>query len=682
MTVVRPDSELTGGRPVVPGRGLLRPLGLAEVSIVDGFWAQRQRVNASATLDHARSWMLRLGWIDNFATVGLGRGSRERRGRAFSDSEVYKLIEAMSWEHGRTGDPSLEREIRDLVGRIAGAQAADGYLSTAFGGPGQRARYSDLATGHELYCAGHLIQAAVARARTGGGDELLDIARRLADHICETFAPGANPGLCGHPQIETGLVELARLTGEERYLRQAMVFLDRRGYRQLPPQEFGARYSSDDTPLRHATVLRGHAVRSLYLACGAVDAAVEAGDDELLAAVAAQFDRAVARRAYLTGGMGSHHADEAFGEDFELPADRAYAETCAGVATVMVAWRLLLATGEPRYADQIERVLYNVVATSIADDGRSFFYANTLHQRALPQPADDDTERLDFGGGTRAPWYEVSCCLPNLARLLASLATYLVSADDEGLRLHQYADSRVDTRLADGRRVSLQVRTRYPDDGAVSVTVAGTDGGTWPLTLRVPGWAIGASVTDRDGTRPAPPGELVLRRDFAVGETVTLQLPVGTRWVFPDPRVDAVRGCVAVERGPVVLCAESTDQAGASLDELWVDPAGEPTDTPDGATVPAVHRRLPDPAPNATRPPAGHEGQQSREGQDGQDGQESREGQDGQESRAGQNLPAAADGRAAGEGTRTQVRLVPYHRWARRGPSTMRVWLPRLDHLD
>ncbi|MFD0777030.1 beta-L-arabinofuranosidase domain-containing protein, partial [Streptomonospora algeriensis] len=185
----------------------------------------------------------------------------------------------------------------------------------------------------------------------------------------------------------------------------------------------------------------------LYLACGAVDAAVETGDDGLLEAVAAQYDRTLARRTYITGGMGAHHAGEAFGDDFVLPADRTYSETCAGVASAMLAWRLLLATGEPRYADALERVLYNVVATSVADDGRSFFYANTLHQRVPTEPVAPDRELLRFSGGPRAPWFEVSCCLPNAARLLASLGAYLATADLGGLQLHQYADAEVRTRL-------------------------------------------------------------------------------------------------------------------------------------------------------------------------------------------------------------------------------------------
>lgn len=297
----------------------------------------------------------------------------------------------------------------------------------------------------------------------------------------------------------------------------------------------------------------------------------------------------------------------------------------------MLAWRLLLATGRPEYADVIERVLYNVVATSIGDDGRSFFYANTLHQRERSEPVPPDRERLHFTAGTRAPWFEASCCLANLARLLASLSAYVATVDDDGVQLHQYADSVVRTRLGDGRPVGLRVRTGYPDTGTVTVSVTERAGGPWSLSLRVPGWAGAARL---DG-RPVGPGTAVLRRDFAAGDEVSLELPVGPRWTFPDPRIDAVRGCVAVERGPVVLCAESTGQDVDNLDDLRVDVTEPPRDTTSGV---AVSGRFADPAE--------------------------------------QGWPYGSADTVTANDT-VPVNLVPYHRWARRGPSTMRIWLPR-----
>jgi DUF1680 family protein len=504
------------------------------------------------------------------------------------------------------------------------AQAPDGYLGTAFGRPGRPARYSDLLFGHELYCTGHLLQAAVAAARTGRSPELVEVARRAADHVCETFGPGRNEGVCGHPEIETALVELYRVTGEQRYLDQARWFVDRRGHRSLPEHEFGWAYFQDDVPVRDAEVFRGHALRALYLAAGAVDVAVETGDADLLAAVRRQFDRTLARRTYLTGGMGSRHLDESFGDDYVLPADRAYAETCAGVATVMLAHRLLLATGDTRYGDIVERVLFNVVATAVADDGRAFFYANTLHQRTRTEVIPADREQLRFGGGPRAPWFEVSCCLPNVARLLASLETYVVTSSDAGVQLHQYADLDV---AAGG--LELQVRTRYPDDGAVVIRVEAAEERERTLTLRVPAWASGARVADRTGSRAVPPGPVEITRRFTAGEEIRLDLPLRPRWTVADPRIDAVRGCVAVEVGPLVMCTESVDLDGADLDDLRVDPAAAPgADAVDGWFASRTEKPWP-----------------------------------------------YGDGAEDDEQPRV-VPLVPYHRWARRGPTTMRVWLP------
>ena len=366
---------------MVPSRGRLRPLGLGEVEINGGPWAARQEVNADVTLAHCQGWMERLGWVANFTRAAEGTSAGRHEGMVFADSDVFKLMEAMAWEVGRTGSPDADARFRQLTDAIAPAQEGDGYLNTVFGRDGQRPRYSDLEWGHELYNDGHLMQAAVARARTTGADEFVAVAQRVADHVCDTFGPGGIERVGGHPEVELGLAELARMTGEQRYLDQAALFVDRRGRGTLGEIGFGQAYFQDDVPIRDAAVFRGHAVRALYLAAGAVDVAVETGDDALLETLIAQWEATVARRTYLTGGMGSHHTGEAFGEDFVLPPDRAYSETCAGIASMMLAWRLLLATGEPRFADLFERTLHNVVATSPAPDGRHFFYANPLHQR-------------------------------------------------------------------------------------------------------------------------------------------------------------------------------------------------------------------------------------------------------------------------------------------------------------
>ena len=631
---------MTTDTPVAPIRSRLRPLGLAEARITGGFWGRRQQVNAAATIAHCLEWTERMGWVGNFRAAAEGLLPGARRGREFSDSEVYKLMEAMAWQLGREPDPALEARFAELTGILAAAQEPDGYLNTMFGRPGQRPRYSDLAWGHELYCYGHLLQAAVARLRSHGEDALVALARRVADHVCETFGPDGAKAVCGHAGIEPALAEFARATGEARYLEQARLFLERRGRGSLPDIEHGRKYYQDELPVRDAETLRGHAVRALYLLAGTVDVAVDTGDAGLLDAAVRQWAAGVARRTHLTGGMGAQHSDEGFGQDYALPPDRAYSESCAGVAAVMAGWRLLLATGEEHYADVVERVLYNVIAGAVAPDGRSFFYANTLHQREHGgrPPAGEHSPRAS--SSQRAPWFEVSCCPTNLARTFAALGAYLATADDDGLQLHQYADSSIRTVIGGGRRVGIDVATAYPEDGTVRITVAETDGSPWSLRLRVPPWAEGARLVTADGARTVETGAVTVTRAFAVGEAVVLELPVRTRWTLPHPRIDAVRGCVAAERGPVVLCAESVDLPGTlDVSALRFDASSPPNDFGQKVTVTGrlngadwtgwPYRDLPEGGPAAE---------------------------------------AAFGG--------IEVPLVPYHARALRGPATMRVWLP------
>ncbi|GAA0481731.1 hypothetical protein Ade02nite_57260 [Paractinoplanes deccanensis] len=632
----RTDWTLRGGTPAAPSTGRLRPLGLREVTLRPGFWQRRQETNRAASLAHIEHWLERAGWLPNFDAAVEGRLPGARRGREFSDSEIYKLLEAMAWEYGRAGDPELGARYRAIVRRVAAAQEPDGYLNTHFGRPGQQPRYSDLEWGHELYCFGHLIQAGVAAARAyGPDDDLARVAIRAADHVCDTFGPDGIPSVCGHPVIEPALAELYRVTGNRRYLDQARLFVERRGHQVLDDIEFGRAYFQDDVPVREAGVLRGHAVRANYLATGAVDVAVETGDTDLLEAVARQWSTAVARRTYITGGVGSRHQDEAYGDDFVLPADRAYSETCASVGSVMLSWRLLLAAGDPRYADLIERTLFNVIATSPADDGARFFYTNTLHQRVpgTEPPADAIVPRA--ASSLRAPWFAVSCCPTNLARTFAGLGAYLATTDEDGVQIHQYAAASLETTLPGGRAVALEIDTDYPADGRIAVRVVRAPETPWTLSLRVPQWADGATVEDGGGKRGVPAGTVQIRRRFAPGEVVVLDLPVRPRVTVPNPRIDAVRGCVAVERGPEVLCAESVDLPdGLGVDALRLDLSAPPVER-DGEVV-ATFRRLP--AENAGWP-------------------------------YGVSTPSTED-------EVLEVPLRPYHRWARRGPSTMRVWLP------
>ena len=642
--------------PAAPTRGRLRPIDLRDIHITGGFWAKRQMVNATATLAHIEYWLEREGWIANFDLAAARRLPEGRRGREFSDSEVFKYLEALAWEIGRTADEASEARFRAVVARVAAAQELDGYLNTQFGRPGQAPRWSNLEWGHELYCLAHLFQAAVARARTrpDADDGLLAIARRAADHICLVFGPGGVESVCGHAAIEPALAELARITGENRYLEQAALFVERHGQGSLADIEWGRSYYQDDMPVREATILRGHAVRALYLSAGAVDVAVEKNDVQLLAALATQWSNTVARRTYITGGQGSRHQDEAFGDDWALPPDRAYSETCAGVASIMFSWRLLLAQGLPQYADLIERTLYNVIATSQSHEGTSFFYANTLHQRQPGRQAPLDVISRSASSSTRAPWFEVSCCPTNVARTLASLAAYLATTDDGGVQLHQYASAKIRTNLRDGRQVVLDVETAYPHDGAVYIRIGRGTHVPWTLTLRIPNWAEGARLVVRPVDAPSSeqavePGNVRIHRAFREGELVELHLPMIPRFVAPDPRIDAVRGCLAIERGPEVFCLESLDLTEASgsrihdVAEIQLDPSVPPRDATGGIVV----NLRPYPPTNRAWP------------------------------YGALDLNASKD-----DGVGFDVPLIPYRKRAERGPASMRVWLPAATAMD
>ncbi|MBN0038588.1 glycoside hydrolase family 127 protein [Cellulosimicrobium cellulans] len=631
-------------RPVAPLLATRRGLGVGEVRLTGGFWGVRQETNAWATIQHCLTWMERLGWIANFDAVASGNTRRERRGWQFSDSEIYKLLEAIAWELARTDTRPLAATFDRLVARVAAAQDEDGYLNTCYGHRGQAERYSDLERGHELYCIGHLLQAAVARWRTRGEDDLLvRVARRAADHVCREFGPQGRQAICGHPEIEVGLAELGRALDEPRYTEQARLFVERRGRGVLTPIPLlGSSYFQDDIPVREADVWRGHAVRALYLAAGAVDVAVDTHDDELLDAVVSQWERSVQRRTYLTGGMGSRHQDEGFGDDWELPPDRAYCETCAGVASTMVSWRLFLATGDVRYADLMERTYYNIVATSPRADGRAFFYANPLQQRVPANTAEAGDVNARAEGGLRAPWFDVSCCPTNVARTLASWQTNVATVDGDELTIVQHAPCEIDVELDAGGHLSVRVETRYPADGAIQVTILDAPERKVTLRLRVPEWGHGATLIDAAGQeRLVAPGWATVCTVLRAGDTVRLNVPVEPRFTWPDPRIDALRGTVAVEKGPLVLCLESADlPAGVTIENVRVDVGGRPRLEGDGALLRARTVR---------HHPTEHS-----------------------------SLPYFSVRPTVTLREEFAIALVPYHRWAEHAPGTMRVFLPTI----
>ncbi|TDD20099.1 glycoside hydrolase family 127 protein [Nonomuraea diastatica] len=539
--------------PVVrPGTGAavtLRPVTGARLQ--DGFWGARQRANREVTIPLGGERVRDSGAFANLRQAARGAGG-EHEGKIFADSDVYKWLEALAWERGRREDDGLARSYAEASELVAAAQCADGYLHTHTQLTGRR-RYSDLASSHELYCAGHLMQAAVAGRRATGDETLLRVAARFADHLAKDLPRDA---LDGHPEVEMGLAELHRETGAPAYLDLAARQVAARGRSLIQLKgHHGPGYRQDRVPVAEATTVEGHAVRAMYLAAGATDVAVETSDLDLLAALDRQWRDMVATKTYLTGGLGSNWYGEAFGGHHELAPDTAYCETCAAIGSIQWSWRMLLATGDAAFADLIERTLYNAVLPGVSLDGEHFFYVNALRVRA---GADPDDLRAPARG--RQGWYGTACCPPNVMRLFSSLDHYLATRDGDGVQLHLYAPGTV--RAAG---VLLEVETGYPWTGRVEIVVKETPDHPWTLSARIPAWADAAGI---DG-RPAEPGGYHrVRRTWRPGDRVVLDLGIRPRLTAAVPRLDVARGQVAVERGPLVYCLEQADHPGVIVDDL------------------------------------------------------------------------------------------------------------------
>ena len=636
-----------GGSPASPTTSAAvrwRPLPLGAARITGGFWAPRQEANGAAAVPAGRQQLESAGNLQNLR-LAAGDAEGTAVGPVFADSDVYKWLEAAAWEYGRRPAEELLREQREVTALVAKAQAEDGYLDSVVQVRyGRDGRYQDLPWSHEHYCAGHLMQAAVAQVRCTGDRALLDVAVNVADHLVATFGEDLRHDVDGHPVVEMGLVELFRETGDRRYLELARYFVDARGHGLIESYGEEPTYFSDRVPVREATTVEGHAVRAVYLAAGAADVAAELGDKELLASLETQFDHMMATKTYLTGGLGARWEGESFGDEYELPPDRAYAETCAAIGGVQWAWRMLLATGDPKYADAAERMLFNGFLAGVSLSGDEYFYVNPLQLRGGAHPHGN---RSPAHG--RRGWFDCACCPPNIMRTFASLAGYVATSDSEGVQVHQFATGELSAGLGDAG-VRLSVETGYPWDGVVRLRVDETAVEAWTLSLRVPGWASGATVVVQGEESAATPGEYArLTRTWGVGDVVELRLPLQVRVTEAHPRIDAVRGCVALERGPLVYTVEQADQPdGVAVDDLHLVV---------GADVSASHD--PDLLTGVTvLTTTGRVGS-------------------GDVARPWPYTQATSTDTAAAVGEEVPVVALPYYAWANRGVGAMRVWLPR-----
>ena len=631
-----------------PGSSRLRPIDAAGVNVDGGFWGQRLATNRARSIPHGLAQLRASGALGNFhnAARRSGRyiGGIDDAGLTFPflDSDVYKWLEAAGWELGRGPEPAMAEGAESVIASVEAAQRPDGYLNTFVQLSGHEP-YGDLQWGHELYCIGHLLQAAVAWQRALGDERLMAVATRAVEHIDEAMGEGRREGIGGHPEIEMALVEAYRTTGQERFLTLAETFVRRRGHGLLGDGRMGRRYWQDHEPVATALHVTGHAVRQMYLECAVVDVAAETRDDELLGAVLRRWEDMWASRIYLTGALGSRHRDEAFGEAFELPPDRAYAETCAAIGSTMLAWRLLLATGEPRFAEALERTLYNGVLPGLSLDGTAFFYTNPLHVR-------DGSIATGNAANQRRSWYPCACCPPNLMRTLATFEHLVATVDDTGIQLQQFASGTIETEHL-GAPVRLRVDTDLPWQGSLRIVVEAAPAQPWALQVRAPRWASSADV--RLGKEDVPvvrgDGRFSVERVWSPGDQLEIEMAMPPRITLPDARIDAVRGCVALERGPLVYCLEGADlPAGAHIDALELDPTGERSlssvaGLPDEVPAIEFEGRVRDADSQAQR--------------------------DWPYADAAENAEPAPD-------APTRLRAIPYFTWANRQPGPMRVWLP------
>lgn len=631
---------------------VFRVLATGAVRFTDGFWAGRQTTNHRISLKHGFAMLNKAGNLHNLR-MAAGLAAGEYRGMVFADETIYKWLEALAWELGRAPDAELQALADEAIALVEAAQQADGYLNSYYQVVEPGARWSDLDFGHELYCAGHLIQAAIAFARGPGDERLLKVVLRLVDHIDSVFGPGKREEACGHPEIEMALVELSRLTGQDRWLRLAQFFVDQRGKRKM--RGWGANgpeYHQDHVAVRAADAVAGHAVRQAYLATAVADLYMETGEQALLAASHRLWNDMTGGKLYLTGGVGSRYDGEAFGESFELPSDQCYCETCAAIGSFFWNWRLLLVDGDGRYADLMERELYNGILSSPGLSGDVFFYVNPLMLRngRYVRLSANQPEGHEISG--RPAWHFVACCPPNVMRLLASLPHYFATGNETGIQIHQYSTMSVAHHPAEQPRIAFRVTTGYPWDGRVTIAIEESSEKPWRLALRIPGWcrSFGLNVNGREGYDSLQKGYAGVERIWKAGDVVELELAMPPFLVEADPRIDSTRGCLAIQRGPIVYCLEEHDQEpGVDLLDVEIDPLAE-----------LAARWQPELLGGVTIVDA-----------------------------AGQPMDRA--GWVEGElyrplvlrtaqrpaERRLKLRAIPYFAWANRGLKSMRVWIPR-----
>ncbi len=580
------------------------PLPFTQVTINDPFWSPRIETNRTVTVGYDFQKSEETGRLTNFDKAA-GRMAGDHEGIFFNDSDVFKIMEGAAYTLHLHPDPALDEYLDKLIERVAAAQEPDGYLYTARtiaernGTPEKLqtdreglTRWSHLLVSHELYNIGHMYEGAVAHYLATGKGQFLEIALKSANLVDTVFGPDKRRDVPGHQEIEMGLVKLYGVTGDERYLRLAKFFLDERGHYDNGRQPYGNHgdpaYTQDHLPVIEQDEALGHAVRAVYMYSGMADVAALTGEQAYIDAIGRIWENVVSKKLYLTGGIGARHQGEAFGNNYELPNATAYNETCAAIANIFWNQRMFQLHGDAKYMDVLERSLYNGFLPGIAFSGDRFFYVNPLEfDGKYPFNRDNSFVRM--------PWFNCSCCPTNVVRVFPSLGGYLYAQRDdqrdERLYVNLFMGSQTTVEFA-GAPVGITQETNYPWEGTIKLTIQPAQPTNFTLCLRIPGWAQGQPVpsdlyhylnTTAEPATLTLNGEAIaltlhhgyatIARHWQPGDVVELVLPMPVRRVACHPAVSENVGKVALERGPLVYCAEGIDNDGHVLGAVLHDEA-------------------------------------------------------------------------------------------------------------
>lgn len=550
--------SLWGCQPKETSLKMIEQVDFSQVRIQDNFWSPRLKKHITATLpvciDQIEN---QTGRIRNFENAANGTG--EHSGIFFDDSDVYKALEGMAYSLINNPDPELEKKTDQWIDKFAAAQQPDGYINTFYTLTGLDKRWSNMDK-HEMYCAGHMIEAGVAYYKATGKRKLLDVCIRMADHMMNTFGPGKRHWVPGHEEIELALVKLYQVTGQENYLNFANWLLEERGHGYGSKGDEGKWdpiYYQDDKPVREMTDIAGHAVRCMYLYCGMADVAAIKRDSGYIAALNRLWDDVVLRNMYITGGIGSSLHNEGFTEDYDLPNLDAYCETCASVGMVLWNQRMNQLTGDSKYVDVLERSMYNGALAGISLAGDRFFYVNPLESK---------------GNHHRQAWYGCACCPSQISRFLPSIGNYIYGTSKEAIWVNLYIGNSTEIQ-AGKNHMTLKQETDYPWNGKVKLTVSSTTPLNKEIRLRIPGWCkqYTLAVNGQQQTAPVEKGYAVVQKEWKDGDEISLHLEMPVEIVEADSRVKQNTGKRAIQRGPLVYCMEETDNT-KDFDKLAITP--------------------------------------------------------------------------------------------------------------